>query len=89
MDTLAIEPSLEPADFADHAASAEDFALRCEVAAFVTALPCAQQVALLLRLNHRLGYAEIAAMLCCSKDDARASVYDALRSLRHHVGDRL
>jgi DNA-directed RNA polymerase specialized sigma24 family protein len=89
MDTLAIEPKPERCDFANRAASTKDFDLRCEVAAFITALPCTQRVALLLRLKHGLGYADIAAVLCCSNDHARAIVYDALRSLRHQVGDRL
>ena len=89
MNTMAMELTRDRSNSADHAAYAEDGDLRCEVAAFAAALPCAQRVALVLRLNHNLGYAEIAARLRCSEGEARASVYDALRSLRDHVGDRL
>jgi DNA-directed RNA polymerase specialized sigma24 family protein len=74
---------------AGHAGPAHGRDLQCEVAAFVVALPRKQRAALLLRLNHNLGYAEIAANLRCSAAEARAIVYDALRSLRDHVGDRL
>jgi DNA-directed RNA polymerase specialized sigma24 family protein len=51
------------------------------------ALSCQQRAALVLRLNHHLGYAEIAATLRCSADEARATVYEVLRSLRAQVGD--
>jgi DNA-directed RNA polymerase specialized sigma24 family protein len=71
------------------AACADSRELLCEVAAFVAALSCKQRAALMLRLNHHLGYAEIAATLRCSEGEARATVYDALRLLRDHVGDRL
>lgn len=74
---------------AGHAACADDRELQCEVTAFVAALPCEQRAALMLRLNHNLGYAEIAANLRCSAGEARATVYEVLRSLRVHVGDRL
>ena len=63
--------------------------LQREVAAFVAALPCKQRAALMLRLNHKLGYAEIAADLRCSEGEARVTVHEVLRSLRAHVGDRL
>jgi DNA-directed RNA polymerase specialized sigma24 family protein len=75
--------------FADHAAVADDRELQCEVAAFVAALSCKQRAALMLRLNHNLGYAEIAANLRCSVGEVRATIYEVLRSLREHVGDRL
>lgn len=74
---------------ADHAACADGRGLQCKVAAFVAALPCKQRAALMLRLNHKLGYAEIAANLRCSEREARATVHEVLRSLRAHVGDRL
>jgi DNA-directed RNA polymerase specialized sigma24 family protein len=74
---------------AGHAACADDRELQCEVAAFVAALPCKQRAALMLRLTHNLGYAEIAANLRCSAGEARSTVYEVLRSLREHVGDRL
>lgn len=74
---------------AGHGAPVDGRQLQCEVTAFVAALPCQQRAALLLRLNHNLGYAEIAANLRCSEGEARASVHEVLRSLRAHVGDRL
>ena len=74
---------------AGHAFCADDHELQCEVAAFVAALPCKQRAALMWRLNHNLGYPEIAANLRCSVGEARATVYEVLRSLRDHVGDRL
>ena len=73
---------------AGHAARADGRELQCEVAAFVAALPWKQRAALMQRLKHNLGYDEIAANLHCSEGEARATVYDALRSLRAHVGDR-
>ena len=57
--------------FAGHAACADDRELRYEVAAFVAALPCERRAALMLRLHHNLGYAEIAANLRGSADEAR------------------
>ncbi len=74
---------------AGHAACAGGRELQYEVAAFVAALPREQRAALMLRLHHNLGYAEIAANLSCSAGEARATVYEVLRSLRNHVGDRL
>jgi DNA-directed RNA polymerase specialized sigma24 family protein len=74
---------------AGHAACADGHELQCEVAAFVTALPCKERAALLLRLKHNIGYTEIAANLRISEREARASVYEVLRLLRTHVGDRL
>lgn len=56
---------------------------------FVAALPRRQWVALVQRRYHDLSYAEIAATLCCSEEAARASVYEALRTLRVRFGDRL
>lgn len=73
---------------AGHAACADGRELQCEVAAFVAALPRKQRAALMLRLNHNLGYAEIAAYLRCSAGEARATVYEVLRSLLEHAGDR-
>ena len=71
------------------AACAGDRELQCEVVAFLAALPCQQRAALMLRLNHNLGYADIAATLRCSAGEAQATVYEVLRSLLEHVGDRV
>ena len=69
---------------AGHAACADDRELQCAVAAFVAALPCKQRAALMLRVHRNLGYAEIAANLRCSAGEARATVYEVLRSLLTH-----
>jgi DNA-directed RNA polymerase specialized sigma24 family protein len=74
---------------AGHAACADGRELQYEVAAFVAALPSKQRAALMWRVNRNLGYAEIGANLRCSAGEARATVYEVLRSLRVHVGDRL
>ena len=55
--------------------------------AFVADLPCQQRVALVQRMFLDRTYAEIGATLCCSEEAARASVYEAIRTLRHRVWD--
>jgi RNA polymerase sigma-70 factor, ECF subfamily len=60
-----------------------------EVEAGVATLPPHQWVALVQRLYFDLGYAEIAATLCCTEAVARAHVHEALRALRTRIGDRL
>jgi RNA polymerase sigma-70 factor (ECF subfamily) len=52
------------------------------VAAAVNRLPERQKAAFLMRKYQSLSYDEIAASLGCSRDSARANVYQALRSLR-------
>ena len=64
-------------------------ALQGEVEAFVTTLPRHQWVALVQRRYLNVGYAEIAETLSCSEVEARSCVYEALRAMRAHVGDRL
>ncbi len=63
--------------------------LRREVEAFVATLPGPQWVALVQRKYLNRGYAEIAETLRCSEVEARTSVYEALRAMRAHIGDRL
>lgn len=63
--------------------------LLAEVAAFVADLPVRQRLALIQRMYHDLSYTEIAASLQCSEVTARASVRQALRTLRDHFGERL
>ena len=60
-----------------------------EVEECIAALPPQQRVALVQRQYHDLSYAEIAATLGCSEAVARASVYEAVRTLRAHIGNRL
>lgn len=52
-------------------------------------LPTKQQGALILRYLHELEYGEIAEVLECSEDSARANVYQALKRLRSELaGER-
>jgi RNA polymerase sigma-70 factor (ECF subfamily) len=63
--------------------------LLTEVATFMANLPVRQRLALIQRMYHGLSYTEIAACLQCSEVTARASVRQALRTLRDHFGERL
>jgi RNA polymerase sigma-70 factor, ECF subfamily len=76
-------------DSREHGARLGARELLHEVEDFVAALPRKQWVALVQRRYHDLSYAEIAATLCCSEAAARATVYEALRTLRVRLGDRL
>ena len=60
-----------------------------EVEESVASLPLKQRLALIQRMYLDLPYAEIAANLRCSEAAARASVYQALRALRDHIGEPL
>lgn len=66
-------------------------ALQRETLAAVTEaverLPAQQRAALILRKYHDLSYAEIAETLQCSKEAARANVYQALKRLRKELGE--
>jgi RNA polymerase sigma-70 factor (ECF subfamily) len=48
----------------------------------ICALPHHQRSALLMRKYQDLSYAEISEILNCSKESARANVYQALKKLR-------
>lgn len=54
----------------------------------INALPPKQRTAVLLRYLQGLDYSEIAQVLDCSEDSARANVYQALRRLRQAVASR-
>ena len=73
----------------DQAGRLDAHMLLREVEAFVAFLPPEQRVALVQRKFHDLSYTEIAATLGCSEAVARASVHEAVRTLRTHIGDRL
>jgi len=62
-------------------------ALAQEVAAFVRSLPARQQQALVLRKFQDMNYDEIAAVLGCSPETARANVYQGLRKVRAHFAE--
>jgi RNA polymerase sigma-70 factor (ECF subfamily) len=55
----------------------------------IAALPPKQQAAVVLRHVQGLSYPEIAQALDCSKDSARANVYQGLRRLRRELGEDL
>jgi RNA polymerase sigma-70 factor (ECF subfamily) len=51
----------------------------------IAALPARQKEALVLRHVQGLEYAEVAHILGCSEDSARANVYQAIRRLRREL----
>jgi RNA polymerase sigma-70 factor (ECF subfamily) len=53
----------------------------------IAALPPKQEAAVLLRHVQGLSYSEIAHVLDCSKDSARANVYQGLRRLREELDE--
>jgi RNA polymerase sigma-70 factor (ECF subfamily) len=84
--TAALDPELlaagpGPAEQASH----ND--LLAAVAAAVDALPHHQRAALILRQYQGLGYDQIAAVLVCSPDSARANVYQAMKKLKAVIGN--
>lgn len=58
-----------------------------EVAAFVRSLPARQRQSVLLRKFQGMDYDEIAAVLGCSAEAARANVYQGLRKVRTHFAE--
>lgn len=65
--------------------SAREMALA--VRSFVHSLPRRQREAVLLRKFQGMGYDEIATVLGCSADAARANVYQGLRKVREHFAE--
>ena len=61
--------------------------LALAVRSFVGSLPQRQRQALLLRKFQGMDYDEIAALLGCSPDAARANVYQGLRKVRAHFAE--
>jgi RNA polymerase sigma-70 factor (ECF subfamily) len=51
----------------------------------IAVLPAKQQAAVILRHVHGLDYSEIARVVGCSEDSARANVYQAIRHLRREL----
>lgn len=66
------------------AAEAEDRILLASVRDFVARLPHRQRAAFVLHRYEELPYAEIAVILGCTEQAARASAYQALRRVRRH-----
>ncbi len=73
----------------DHAAGLDARGLLQEIAEFIEHLPPKQQLALVLRKYHGLGYDDVAAALGCTEGAARTNVHQALRKLREAFEDRL
>lgn len=61
--------------------------LAIAVRSFVDSLPRRQREAVLLRKFQGMGYEEIAMVLECSTDAARANVYQGLRRIRAHFAE--
>ncbi len=61
--------------------------LALAVRSFVDSLPRRQREAVLLRKFQGMGYDEIALVLGCSMDSARANVYQGLRRIRAHFAE--
>jgi RNA polymerase sigma factor (sigma-70 family) len=62
-------------------------ALAGAVAEFVRSLPARQRQTLVLRKFQDMDYDEIAAVLGCSPEAARANVYQGLRKVRAHFAE--
>lgn len=61
--------------------------LASAVLAFVQTLPTKQRAALILRRVEGREYDEVAAILGCSEESARANAYQALKKLRERFGE--
>jgi RNA polymerase sigma-70 factor (ECF subfamily) len=83
--TAALDPELVAAG-PGPAEQAGQTALLAAVAAAVDALPPHQRAALILRQYQGLSYQQVAAVLDCTAEAARANVYQALKKLRMEVG---
>lgn len=83
--TVALDPELAAAGHGP-AEQASHNALLAAVAAAVDALPHHQRAALILRQYQGLDYDQVAAILECSPESARASVYQGMKKLRMEVG---
>jgi len=70
------DPGPGPAETTAHRA------LLDQVQAHIEQLPDKQRSALILRYVHEMAYEELAEILECSEDSARANVYQALKRLR-------
>lgn len=57
------------------------------IGAFVGTLPAKQRAALILRHVEGRGYCEIAGVLGCSEDSARANVFQAVKKVRARFGE--
>jgi len=84
--TAALDPELVAAGPGPAEQASQDNLLAA-VAAAVDALPHHQRAALILRQYQGLGYDQVAAVLQCSSEAARANVYQAMKKLKAVIGD--
>jgi RNA polymerase sigma-70 factor (ECF subfamily) len=70
-----------------HSPDSSDHELAGAVVAFVRSLPARQRQSLVLRKFQGMDYDEIAAVLGCSAEAARANVYQGLRKVRAHFAE--
>jgi RNA polymerase sigma-70 factor (ECF subfamily) len=80
---LPLDESVAASDSPD----SNDRELAGAVAAFVRSLPARQRQSLVLRKFQGMDYDEIAAVLGCSPEAARANVYQGLRKVRAHFAE--
>ena len=89
-ESIAMERANEsPRSLGNHVPRLDARNLHSAVEAGFAILPPRQRVALVQRMFHNLSYTEIAAILGSSDVVARSHVYDALRSLRTRIGNRV
>ncbi len=88
MRTSPLDPELAAAGRGPAEQASRNALLRA-VAAAVAALPHQQRAALILRQYQGLDYAQVAAVLACSPEAARANVYQALKKLRAEIGSEM
>jgi RNA polymerase sigma-70 factor, ECF subfamily len=84
--TAALNPELVAAGPSPDEQASRN-ALLETVAAAVDALPHHQRAALILRQYQGLSYDQIAAVLECSPESARANVYQGMRKLKAVIGN--
>jgi RNA polymerase sigma-70 factor (ECF subfamily) len=82
--TIPLEGELPANDPSAHARLEHNERI-AQVAALVEALPSKQKAALMMRKYQELPYTQIAKVLECSPEAARANVYQALKRLRDSV----
>lgn len=83
------EPLLDPIASGEKAVEVQvmEKTQLAEVKQAVMELPVRQRAALMMRKYQELEYSEIAEILECSEDSARANVYQALKKLRQQFAE--
>jgi RNA polymerase sigma-70 factor (ECF subfamily) len=83
------EPLLDPVASGEKAVDVQvmENTQLAEVKQAVMELPVRQRAALMMRKYQELEYSEIAEILDCSEDSARANVYQAIKKLRQQFAE--